>query len=152
MGKRTGLGDNPLNWIADTSSSEEATIEENFKSKSEDEPTGKAEKGLDEIQKSITSELSNLETSVVPKFKSFEVKLSILLREDQLEFLEKLTREIMSKRDSKNKRERITKNTVLRACVDVLRNLDIDKVNIPDENELRRRIQDRIRCEQIQDV
>jgi len=152
MGKRTGLGDNPLNWIADTSSSKEATIEEKLKSKSEDYPTENVEKGLKEIQKSITSELSNLETSVVPKFKSFEVKLSILLREDQLEFLEKLTREIMSKRDSNNKRERITKNTALRACVDVLRKLDIDKVNISDEKELLKRIQDRITCEQIQDV
>jgi Mg2+ and Co2+ transporter CorA len=152
MGKRTGLGDNPLNWIADTSSSKETAIKESPKSKSEDELIERAEKGLNEVQKSITSELSNLETSVVPKFKSFEVKLSILLREDQLEFLEKLTREIMSKRDSNNKKERITKNTILRACVDVLRKLDIDKVNISDEKELLKRIQDRITCEQIQDV
>ena len=69
----------------------------------------------------------------MPKFKSFEVKLSILLREDQLEFLEKLTREMMSKRDSNNKRERITKNPSLRTCVDILRKLDLDEVNISDK-------------------
>jgi hypothetical protein len=151
MGKRTGLGDNPLNWIADTSS-KETTIKENLKSKIEDEPIERAEKGLNEVQKSITSELPNLETSLLPKFKSFEVKLSILLREDQLEFLEKLIREIMNKRDSNNKKERITKNTILRACVDVLSKLDLDKVNISDEKELLKRIQDRITCKQIQDV
>jgi len=120
MPKKTGLGDNPLSWIADTSK------------KPKDKP------------KEESSELTNLRTTEVPKFRSFEVKLSVLLRENQLDFLEKLTREIMTKRDSGNKKERITKNTIIRTLIDVLKDLDMDKTNIPDESELLKRIREKI--------
>lgn len=120
MAKRTGLGDNPLNWIADTSK----------------EPKNKP--------KEASSELTQLRTPGVPKFRSFEVKLSILLRENQLGFLEKLTREIMTSRDSGNKKERITKNTIIRTLIDALKALDINKTNIPNETELLKRIREKI--------
>jgi hypothetical protein len=80
-------------------------------------------------------------TSAGPKFTTFEVKLSILLRADQLEFLERLTRQIMKNRDKANRQERITKNTLVRACLDALQEARFDTGNIPDEEELRRRIQ-----------
>lgn len=120
MPKKTGLGDNPLNWIVDTSK------------KSKDK------------SKKESSELTNSKTIEVPKFRSFEVKLSILLRENQLNFLEKLTREIMTSRNSANKKERITKNTIIRTLIDALKNLDINKTNIPDETELFKRIREKI--------
>jgi len=127
MGKKTGLGEDPLSWIEDTRKRAEPK-----KKKPKPRPKKKAEK----VQESRISE--------VPKFRTFEVKLSILLREDQLDTLEKLTREIMANRDSTNKRERITKNTILRAYIDALGDLEIDKENIVDEAELLRRIKERI--------
>ncbi|MBA7501042.1 MAG: hypothetical protein GH144_10340 [Clostridia bacterium] len=120
MPKKTGLGDNPLDWIADTSK------------QSKDKP------------KNQSSEPINFHTPAVPKFRSFEVKLSILLRENQLGFLEKLTREIMTSRDSGNKKERITKNTIIRTLIDALKDLDINKTNIPNETELLKRIREKI--------
>jgi len=120
MPKKTGLGDNPLDWIVDTSK------------KSKDKPTKES------------SELTNSKTTEVPKFRTFEVKLSILLRENQLDFLEKLTREIMTSRNSGNKKERITKNTIIRTLIDALKDLDINKTNIPDETELFKRIREKI--------
>jgi len=126
MGKKTGLGKDPLSWIEDTSK----------RAKPKKKPKPKPKRRAQKVQESRTSE--------VPKFRTFEVKLSILLREDQLEILEKLTREIMANRDSTNKRERITKNTILRAYIDALKDLDIGKENIADEAELLRRIKERI--------
>jgi len=120
MAKKTGLGDNPLEWIADTSK------------KSKDK------------SKNESSELTDSSTSEVPKFESFEVKLSVLLRENQLHFLQKLAREIMTRRDSGNKKERITKNTIIRTLIDALKDLEINKTNIPDETELFKRIREKI--------
>ena len=81
----------------------------------------------------------------VPKYQQFDVKLYVLLRDDQLEFLARLTREIMKNRTSEYKIERITKNTIIRALIDNLNELTLDVQNIPDEAELTRRIADAIR-------
>ncbi|RMF86899.1 MAG: hypothetical protein D6736_14015 [Nitrospinota bacterium] len=92
-----------------------------------------------------TTQLSKVETSKVPKFQTFEIQLSVRLREDQLFFLEKLVRTIMTHRDRHHRRERITKNTILRVAIDALKDLDIDLRNIPDEAELLRRIKAKLR-------
>jgi hypothetical protein len=81
----------------------------------------------------------------VPKYQQLDVKLYVLLRDDQLEFLARLTREIMKNRTSEYKIERITKNTVLRALIDNLKELDLDVRDIPDEGELTKRISDAVR-------
>ena len=86
------------------------------------------------------SEVQKLETSEVAKFETFEVKLSVLLRNDQLEFLERLVREIMGSRGRDCRKERITKNTVVRVCLDVLQGVGFDRVDISDEEELLRRV------------
>jgi hypothetical protein len=82
----------------------------------------------------------------IPKYRQLDVKLYVLLRDDQLEFLAKLTREIMKNRTSEYKIERITKNTILRALVDNLKELELDVRNIPDEAELAKRISDAIKA------
>ncbi|MGB9372508.1 MAG: hypothetical protein WCB79_11345 [Halobacteriota archaeon] len=74
------------------------------------------------------------------------MKLYVLLRDDQLEFLARLTREIMKNRSSECKVERITKNTILRALIDNLKELDLDVQDIPDEAELAKRISEAIRA------
>lgn len=149
MAKRTGLGKNQP-WIrntrneatAPTASPPDTTPPAKKRSparKRQASQKPKAEEAKAETVKD-TPEVQQSETSELPKFETFEVKLSILLREDQLEFLERMTREIMGNRDRDSRRERITKNTVVRACLDVLRGVEIDTVNVPDEEELRRRI------------
>jgi hypothetical protein len=75
----------------------------------------------------------------LPKFKTLD-NLTVLMRQDQIVFLEALTLKIMGSRDKDHKRERITKNSIIRACVDSMKNLDIDWTNIEDEKELSRRI------------
>jgi hypothetical protein len=76
-----------------------------------------------------------------PKFKTFDIKLSILLRQDQLDWLSLMERKIMKNRTSKNKKERITKNSIIRACLDLINDLDIDIREISDETELLNRLQ-----------
>ncbi len=76
-----------------------------------------------------------------PKFKTFDVKLSILLRQDQLDWLSLMERKIMKSRSSRNKKERITKNSLIRACLDLINDLDIDVREIADEAELLNRLQ-----------
>ena len=80
----------------------------------------------------------------VPKYQRLDVKLYVLLRDDQLEFLARLTRQIMKNRTSEYKIERITKNTIIRALIDNLKELELDVRNIPDETELAKRIADSI--------
>jgi hypothetical protein len=82
----------------------------------------------------------------VPKYQQLDVKLYVLLRDDQLEFLARLTREIMKNRTSEFKIERITKNTIIRAIIDNLSELTLDVQDIPDEAELTKRIADAIRA------
>ncbi len=74
----------------------------------------------------------------VPKFMTFDAKLSILLSGDQLDYLEKFVKEVLKHR--RTKKERITKNTVFRCLVDLLRALPLALTDIPDEDELRRRL------------
>lgn len=82
----------------------------------------------------------------LPKYQRLDVKLYVLLRDDQLEFLAKLTREIMKNRTSAYKVERITKNTIIRALIDNLKDLELDVRNIPDETVLAKRIADVIKA------
>jgi hypothetical protein len=81
----------------------------------------------------------------LPKYQRLDVKLYVLLRDDQLEFLARLTRQIMKNRTSAYKIERITKNTIIRALIDNLKELELDVHNIPDETELTKRVADSIR-------
>jgi len=138
--KKTGLGEDPLRWITDTSKEVKA------EKKPESKPKEIKKPRTSEVRKLRSSELLKFRTSEVPKFLTFGVKLSVLLRRDQLEFLEGLTREIMTNRDSDHKKERITKNTILRAFIDAFKELNIDKENVSDEEELLRRIKEGIRA------
>jgi len=97
-----------------------------------------------ELKESKTSKVINFHTSKLPKYRTL-IKLSILLRQDQLDSLENITREIMQHRKKGNKKERITKNTILRAYIDALKDLTVKTNNIPDEAELLKRIKEVIK-------
>ena len=72
------------------------------------------------------------------KFRSFDVKLSVLMTGAQADALDRVVKEIMRHRSEK--RERITKNTLMRCLIDLLEHLTFAMANIPDEDELRRRL------------
>lgn len=116
--KKKVLGVDPLSWIKKT---ENIYIEEKSRSNTK------------------RKEKSNLE---VPKYRSYEVKLTVRLSEEHLEFLSSLEREIMKNRSRKNRKERITKNSIIRSVIDVFRNLDYEKSEISSEEELTRRIRE----------
>lgn len=128
MARKTGLGNN-LPWIIDTTK------------KAKQVPKSTSNNG---VKRLVTSEVEKFRISQVPKFRTFEVKLSVLLTQDQLDFLEKFTRNIMINRDRDNKRERITKNTIIRAYIDALKDLDIDINNIPDQETLLQRLKEKL--------
>lgn len=128
MARKTGLGNN-LPWIIDTTK------------KAKQVPKSTSNNG---VKRLVTSEVEKSRISHVPKFRTFEVKLSVLLTQDQLDFLEKFTRNIMINRDRDNKRERITKNTIIRAYIDALKDLDIDINNIPDQETLLQRLKEKL--------
>lgn len=116
--KKKVLGVDPLSWIKQTKDS----YEEGF-SKQEEKK----------------------QTEDIPKFETYEVKLTLRLAEHHLDFLSGLEREIMKNRSSKNKKERITKNSIIRAILENMKDVDFDKKEIPDEKELQKRIKRKIR-------
>ena len=79
------------------------------------------------------------ENGSVPKYAALEA-LTLRISEEDLEFLRRLERDIMKRRSSGNRKERITKNTVVRAMLGCFRNVSFDKREIPDEKELRARL------------
>ncbi len=127
MSRRKVLGADPLSWIKPTVQVDDV----------DDKETPK-EDDLD-INISGTASRETVQTSKnsrVPKFQTYEIKLTLRLGEDQLEFLSKLEREIMKKRSPASRKERITKNSILRAIIIAAKNLDIDTSEIGDETEL----------------
>lgn len=117
--KKTGLGRDPLSWINPTSA-EKKSVEKEIELQISPKKREKKER--------------------LPKFKTFDVRLTSLLREDQLEFLEKLIRDIQKNRVPEYRKERITKNTLIRVFIDTFMDKKIDTVNIPDEETLLERI------------
>ncbi len=88
---------------------------------------------------SIRSTTLGSEPETLPKYKTFDV-VTLRISHEDFEFLHNLEREIMKNRSRDNKKERITKNSIMRAMLGCLKNVKFDRKNIPDENELRIRI------------
>lgn len=111
--KKKAMGVDPLSWIKQTK--------------------GETDKHNTQIQKEVGQQ------SVLPKYETYEVKLTLRLTESHLDFLSRMEREIMKNRSPVNKKERITKNSILRAMIDSFRDVDFNKKEIPDELELKQR-------------
>ncbi|MCM8772879.1 MAG: hypothetical protein NC926_07395 [Candidatus Omnitrophica bacterium] len=120
--RKTGLGKDPLSWINSTIITDKESEEE----KKEE---------IIAVKKDVVK---------IPKFQTFEVRLTTLLREDQLEFLEKLIRDIHKNREPQYRKERITKNTLIRVFIDAFRNVKFDIKNIPDEETLLERVLEKV--------
>jgi hypothetical protein len=123
VSRRKVLGADPLSWIKPTIQIDKEPLKE------DELDTG--------IGRTTSAEMVQTSQSAkVPKFQTYEIKLTLRLGEDQLEFLSKLEREIMKKRSSANRKERITKNSILRAIINAAKHLNIDTNEIGDEAEL----------------
>lgn len=79
------------------------------------------------------------ESETLPKYKKLEV-VTLRINNEDLEFLHNLERQIMKNRSRENRKERITKNSIMRAMIACLKNVKFDKKEISDENELRIRM------------
>ena len=130
MAKRKAIGRDPLAWIGE---SEPGGQDTPLRSDDASETPVQATAG--------TGDAGGFQVQRIAKFNTYEV-LTARLRGDQIDFLNDLERRIM--RNRSQKRQRITKNSLLRAAVDMLHMLDFDAREIGDEEELRRRILDQL--------
>ena len=116
--KKTGLGKDPLDWI-------KPTVEEKK-----------------EIKK---KEKIKFEKRGIPKYQTFDIRLTVLLKDEHLDFLEKLVREIQKNRTREFRKERITKNTLIRCFIEAFSKAKINTKNIPDEETLLTRLLEKIK-------
>ena len=91
------------------------------------------------IKSGITGTPRDSKPETPPKYKTFDV-LTLRISSEDFEFLHNLEREIMKNRSRENRKERITKNSIIRAMLACLKNVEFDRKDIPDENELRIRM------------
>jgi len=91
------------------------------------------------VKSGIASTAQDLKPETLPKYKTFDV-LTLRISSEDFEFLQKLEREIMKSRSRENRKERITKNSIMRAMLACLKNVEFDRKDIPNENELRIRM------------
>ncbi len=113
-------------------------------------------KGIDDLLFGLAENEKELKKEKVPKksqvkkLRSSEIsyhqaetveRLTVPLPLDQVQSLNSLERAIMKSRSRRAKKQRITKNSIIRACLQVFLSLDLDVKEIPDEAELVKRIE-----------
>lgn len=76
--------------------------------------------------------------SHIPKYQTYESKLSILISAEQQKYLEDVVMKVMRQRTRKH--ERITKNSLIRCLIEFMKTLDVDLVDVADEKELLKRL------------
>ena len=144
MTKKKALGSDPLSWIRSSLDEhrETAGVEDPYapgvKARSSGVGGGAAARHRQQIR---TGGEGWGRGGRVPKFQTYPIKLTVRIGEDHLEYLAKLERKIMKNRSAQNRNERITKNSILRAVINVLKKVDMDTTEIPDEETLERRLE-----------
>jgi hypothetical protein len=113
----------------------------------EDFPAEPDDEELELDLSSLLDQFPEYSTEEKPKYLTFEEKISVLFRGDQVKFLSQLERIIMRNRSRPHRKERITKNTVLRAMVDFFQEWVFDYREIADEETLRERFRQGFRRE-----
>jgi hypothetical protein len=122
---RRGMARDPLSWIGERS--EEASLAG---------PAAQRE-GEERGQARGAGPAAEFGTSELPKFATL-IPITARLTEEQLSFLDTLERRIM--RSRRRRHERITKNSIIRAAIELLMALDLDVHDIADEEELKQRL------------
>ena len=94
------------------------------------------------LQNSQTHKLKETQTSDMPKYKQLDERLNVLISGEQTKILTSFVKQTMSAREKEFKEERITKNTVIRALVDLLPFLlvKVDAINVSNEAILLERL------------
>src|SRR5579875_965765 len=124
----------PLSWIKPTTNVDAG---ESHQPSSQAQPSYEEIQEIQETVKGKTHEeekvplpsthYGNRNLHNIPKFQTYEIKLTIRLKEDQLQFLSRLEREI-------------TKNSIIRAIIDTFQDLSIDTNEIGDEDMLLKKL------------
>jgi len=144
VSRKKALGADPLSWIKPTVNVDAGESHQSFSqaqpSYEETQEIQEAVKGKTHKAKKAPLPSTYHRNPYMPKFQTYEIKLTIRLKEDQLQFLSRLEREIMKNRSSANKKERITKNSIIRAIIDIFQDLNIDTNEISDEDVLLRKL------------
>ena len=83
----------------------------------------------------IVSSIADIEEQSVAS-----VRLTVPVRPDQEEALTRIVRTVSSSRSKNNRRQRITKASIIRAYIDAMSALPFDYSEIADENEFARRL------------
>ncbi|MGD9519173.1 MAG: hypothetical protein AB7W28_06625 [Armatimonadota bacterium] len=126
--RKRGMARDPLSWIGEGSERQPAREEEAEERTKTAEAVGEGEEAWREPEA-----VRKLETNELPKFATL-VPVTARLSESQVEFLDSMERRIM--RNRRRRKERITKNTLIRAALELLRTLEWDWHDIADEEEL----------------
>lgn len=121
--RKRGMGSDPLSWIGESGGEIGA------------EPRSRGD--AREVRESVGESVQQLASGLVPKFMTL-VPVTARLTDEQVEWLDAAERRIM--RSRRRRRERITKNTLLRAAVSLLMALPWDHRDIADEDELVERL------------
>lgn len=85
----------------------------------------------------LVSSITDLEEQSQPT-----VRLTVPVRPDQEELLTRIVRTISTGRSKSNRRQRITKASIIRAYIDAMSSVTLDYEEIPDEKEFVRRLVD----------
>ena len=88
----------------------------------------------------VSNAVDKLPNEKVHKLASEAMRISVSLRVDQIEALDRLRREITRKRTGGREAERITKGSIVRAYIDALMDRKIDAKGIDSEQELLNRV------------
>jgi hypothetical protein len=115
------MGKDPLSWIGE--------------GRTDRAPKGARASTAAAVEQAEAAPLpvSKTDSSEGPKFMTL-VPVTARLSEPEIEWLDSVERRIMRNRHRKT--ERITKNTLLRAAVEILMSLECDYTDIADEEEL----------------
>lgn len=117
MSRKSALGRDPYAWIGEL------------------EPSGPDAEPIQPPEPTTVPGVDREPTR--PKYLRMQ-KVDALLRPEQVAALDRLVREIMSHRA--DKRERITRNTLIRVAVEALLRLEFSPADIPTEEALQHRV------------
>ena len=144
--RKRGMGKDPLGWIGE--GGEAPRTKETHPSHTPTRPpaaqaSAELPEAPPETPPSTQSapvaalQLGESTTSALPKYATL-IPITARLTEDQVDYLETMERRIMRSRQRRH--ERITKNTIIRAAIELVRALPWDYNDIADESELIQRL------------
>lgn len=104
-------------------------------------PPAKPEKKVEKKKAPKKAKKQPLKKPKKDKIEVKEIRVTLPLPASQLAFLEQMERDVFVRRSTKNRsKQRLTKNSILRAWISALEKVNVDIHNIEDEADLQERI------------